>query len=268
MITSTKNPKIIAIRKLSQRKHRQAQNRFAIEGLQLISMALAQRHQPLDVFYSESHFKGKTAPKLLSKLAQAGGQLHAISPHVMQALSERESPQGIIVTLPIFSEKITKVLSSTDHPSLIIIADRLQDPGNLGTIIRTADSISATAIVLIEPCVDPFDLKTVRGSMGSLFAIPLIHTTKHVSLFTILQKANYTITGADGQHGKLAWHENILHGSIALVLGNEARGLSHDVRSCITNWVRLPLLGQAESLNVAVAGGVLMYQWLQKNMGG
>lgn len=268
MITSVKNQKIIDLRKLDQRKQRKAQACFAVEGLQLLGMALDGGHAPLDIFFCEERFAGQTAPALLQRLIAAGGQPNPVSAAVMDSLSERDAPQGLIATFPLFEASVEQLTTRPTGPALLVVIDRLQDPGNLGTLIRTADAVAAAGVILIEPCVDPFEPKTVRGSMGSLFTLPIAKTDDPAALFARLAHSGYKVTGADGYKGRLPWEaagEELL-GAVALVLGNEARGLSADLRPRLTHWVRLPLLGQAESLNVAVAGGVLMYQWVQKNI--
>lgn len=267
LISSTKNPKIVNLRKLKQRKHRRTQNRFMVEGLQLISMAQAAGHRPLDVFYCREQFTGQMAPVLLQRLLKAGGHPYPVADPVMNILSDRDTPQGIITTFPLFEASIDTLFSNLAVPAFFLVLDRLQDPGNLGTLIRTADAIAATGVILIEPCVDLFDPKTVRGSMGSLFTIPLVHTDSPPSLFALLNRHQVKLIGADSHRGEFPWaigNEAML-GSIALILGNEARGLSPGVQPHLADWVHLPMLGQAESLNVAAAGAVLMYQWLQRN---
>ena len=265
MISSSKNRKIINLRKLQQRKHRLAQQRFAVEGLQLLGMALEAGHQPLEVFYCTACFSGDIASQLLTALQAQASFTSSVSLSVMQTLSERDSPQGLIATFSLFASNLDELIRP--EPNLIIMVDRLQDPGNLGTLIRTADAVAASGVILIEPCVDAFDPKTIRGSMGSLFNLPLVWSAEPVAMLKKLHQQGYNLTGADGYRGQIPWHTDsaALKGPTALVLGNEARGLSNDLRACLTHWVRLPLLGGAESLNVAVAGGILLYQWLQQN---
>jgi TrmH family RNA methyltransferase len=153
------------------------------------------------------------------------------------------------------------------HPpaSLLLILDQLQDPGNLGTLIRTADATGVRAVILLEPCVDPFDPKTVRGTMGSLFTVPFTRLKNANDLWLRLSQMGYRLVGADATRGQTTWQSEVLTGSVALVLGNEARGLSPELHPHLTDYVSLPLFGRAESLNVAVAGGVLMYEWLRVN---
>jgi TrmH family RNA methyltransferase len=261
-ISSLHNRRIVEARKLEQRKHRRQQGRFLVEGLQLLHMALDGGAQPLEVFYCESLFEGSEAPLLLDRFAQAGAELVPVSPPVMAALSERDAPQGLAATFALFETSLQSLRLAGSE--LVVVLDRLQDPGNLGTLIRTADAVGAAATVLIEPSVDPFDPKTVRGSMGSLFNVPLVRTADVPALFAYLGAKGLRLVGADAQLGE-AWGEGAWGGGVALILGNEARGLSSDVQPHVEAWARLPIVGKAESLNVAVAGGVLMYAWLRVN---
>jgi RNA methyltransferase, TrmH family len=261
IITSARNPRIVEARKLDQRKHRQQQGRFAAEGLQLLHMALDSGARPLEVFYCEALFAGNEAPSLLERFRNTNAEILAVSPEVMRALSERDTPQGLVATFRLIENSLDS-LTLTGR-ELVIVLDRPQDPGNLGTILRTADAAGASAVICVTPCADPFDPKTVRSSMGSLFNLPVIQTADVPGLFAHLE--GFTIIGADAQRGERWTHCN-WHGGVALVLGNEARGLSDDVSHYITAWATLPMSGKADSLNVAVAGGVLMYAWVQANL--
>jgi TrmH family RNA methyltransferase len=282
MITSTQNPRIVEARKLSERKYRQRQNRFLVEGLQLLSLAVEMmatspgraRIKPLELFYSEPLFTGETAPRLLHQLIQAGTEAIPVAPHVLDTLSERDVSQGLAATFTLNKlewslEELSQTFSSSplasDSASLLLILDKLQDPGNLGTLIRTADAVGAQAVILLEPCVDPFDPKTVRGTMGSLFTIPFVRTKDAPEILSRLAEKGFRLVGADGRQGEPPWQSDLLAGPVALILGNEARGLSPEIRPHLHDYVRLPLRGRAESLNVSVAGGTLMYEWLRVN---
>jgi TrmH family RNA methyltransferase len=262
VISSLHNRRVVEARKLDQRKHRRQQGRFLVEGLQLLHMALDAGAQPFEVFYCESQFEGSEAPLLLDRFGQAGAELVPVSPPVMATLSERDVPQGIVATFALFETPLQALHLRGEE--LVVVLDRLQDPGNLGTLIRTADAVGAAAVISIEPSVDPFDPKTVRGSMGSLFNVLLVRTPDVPGLFAYLRAGGLRLVGADAQLGE-AWGEGLWGGGVALILGNEARGLSSDVQPHVEARVRLPIVGKAESLNVAVAGGVLMYAWLRVN---
>jgi TrmH family RNA methyltransferase len=262
-ITSTRNGRIVEARKLDQRKHRERQGRFLVEGLQILHMALDANTHPVEVFYCQDLFVGTEAPALLERFQQSGADLVPVAEHVMRTISERDAPQGLVATFTLFETPLQSLDTADD--GLVVVLDRLQDPGNVGTLVRTADAVGADAVVLIEPCVDPFDPKTVRGSMGSLFNLPLARTADVVELFAWLRGKGLRPVGADARRGE-AWGHGLWEGGVALILGNEARGLSDDVSAHVQDWARLPIAGRAESLNVAVAGGVLMYAWLEKNM--
>lgn len=262
VIGSLKNPTIVEARKLDQRKHRQQQNQFLVEGLQLLHMALDAGAVPVNVFYCPEQFVGPEAGLLLTRFRHTPARVMAVSLTVMEALCEREVMQGIVATFRLFETP----LSQLHLAGLTLILDRLQDPGNLGTLIRTADAVGAGAVILIEPCADPFDRKTVRGSMGSLFNLPLARTADVPGLWSRLKGQGVRVIGADAHHG-VEWGRGLWSGQVALVLGNEARGLSDDVVAGLDGRACLPMRGRAESLNVAIAGGVLMYAWLQDHIG-
>jgi len=275
MITSTKNPRIVEARKLTQRKHRAKQNRFLVEGLQLLTMAIeiaqtSSRAKPLDVFYCNELFTGETAPRLLSQLTHLGANAIAVAPSVLDILSERDTSQGLAATFALQEldwslAEMRQHLATVSSSALILILDKLQDPGNLGTLIRTADAVGVQAVILLEPCVDLFDPKTIRGTMGSLFTVPVSRVKDVDELWPWLNEVGFQPIGADASRGKTVWQNDAWQGNIALVLGNEARGLSPELHPYLADYVSLPLIGQAESLNVAVAGGVLMYEWLRVN---
>jgi TrmH family RNA methyltransferase len=235
-----------------------------VEGLTLLALALDAGAQPFEVFYCENQLEGREALTLMERFREVGAELVAVSPRVMEKLSERDISQGMVASFASFEASLQEL--PLVGCKLVVVMDRLQDPGNLGTLIRTADAVGAAAAILIEPCVDPFDTKTVRGTMGSLFNVPLVRTADVSGLFTYLREKGLRLIGSDPLRGK-GWGEGLWKGGVALVLGNEARGLSDDVRPLMEAWACLPLVGKAESLNVAVAGGVMMYAWLRANLG-
>ncbi len=286
VIASRRNPAVVATRKLSQRKHRRAEGRFQVEGLQLIRMALEAGHRPLEAFFApaivDADGAAPAARTLPAELAVAGAACHAVTPDVLASLCERDDLQGVVATFALFGARIDETAGRAalaaaiarrraggrvprpGGPGLVVVLDRLQDPGNLGALLRAADAAGADAVVCVEPSVDPFDPRAVRGSMGSLFTVPLAATVDVTALAGWLGAAGYALVGADA-HAGAPWGAGVLDGpdGVALVLGNEARGLSADLAARLAARVRLPMYGQAESLNVAVAGGILMYAWLR-----
>jgi TrmH family RNA methyltransferase len=259
IITSARNRRIVEAGKLTQRKYRQQQNRFLVEGLQLLHMALDAGLTPVEVFFCDEQFTGTEAPALLARFAETSADLVPVSARIMDKISQRTISHGIAATFALFDTPLGAV-RLTGH-DLVIVLDRLQYPGNIGTVVRTADAVGASLVIVLGPCADIFDPKSIRGSMGSLFTLPVVCSDDVPPVFDWLKRAGLRFVGADPACG--SW--DMPTGGAALVLGNEARGLSDDVRPYLTDWARLPIVGHAESLNVAVAGGVLMYAWLRAN---
>ena len=260
LITSRQNRRILETRKLSERKHRQRSGRFLVEGVKLLELGLAAGASPVEAFYCPRQ-AGPAAQAVAQHLQAAGAELLEVTPEVMDALAERDAAEGIVATFALFERSPDEPLLSGNE--LVLVVDRLQDPGNLGTLIRTADAVGASAVALVEPCVDPFDPKTVRGSMGSIFHVPLVRSKDGPGLLESFRASGLRVVGTDAQVG-VDWGEGLWQGGVALILGNEARGISPDLRPSVDAWTRLPIAGRAESLNVAVAGGVLMYAWLRE----
>ena len=143
IITSLRNPQIVALRKLGQRRQRRLQGRFAAEGLQALHMALATGWQAQEVFYCPARFTGPAAPELLQRFEAGGARLYEVSESLLQTLSERDNSQGLVVTFPLPQTTLAD-LSLPAQP-LLLLLDRLRDPGNLGSLLRTADAVGASA---------------------------------------------------------------------------------------------------------------------------
>ena len=158
IITSTRNPRIVAARKLNQRKHRQEQARFAVEGLQLLGMALDGGCMPVEVFYNETLFTGEMAPTLLKRFAQTGVALVEVSAEVLSALSERDTSQGIMATFRLPDTSLEGL--TLQAGDLVIVLDRLRDPGNVGTMLRTADAAGAAAVTVPRWLMTPSPLRS------------------------------------------------------------------------------------------------------------
>jgi TrmH family RNA methyltransferase len=247
-----------------------------IEGLQLLRMAMEQRSvpawsqkiRPCELFYCRDRLRGKMADELIDAYVAAGAEALAVSGEVIDALSSRDASQGAAATLDLgvaawALAEIDKLATAAETPKLMLILDRPRNPGNVGTLIRTADAVGASAIVAVEPCVDLFDPGVVRSSMGSLFSVPVVRTDDPSELGRWIGRIGYRFIGADGKARRTAWDAGVFDAPIALALGNEADGLSDGIRRELEGYVRLPMQGRAESLNVAVTGGILMYEWLR-----
>lgn len=263
IITSRRNPRVVDARKLTQRKHRTRQGRFLVEGEQLLWMALDSGWTIDEVFTPDT--PGDTSSSLstlLVRLASQGTTILQVAPDILATLSTRGDTSNPIGAVKQAATSLADI--ALPDLALVLVLDRLQDCGNVGTLVRTADAAGATVVVLLEPCADIYDPHAVRGSMGSLFNVPVVSVGDVPSLTSWLCAHNLPMVGADAHTGVL-WGNEALRGSLALCMGNEARGLSPDLAEGIDAWVRLPIRGKADSLNVAIAGGILMYRWLAIN---
>ena len=258
IITSTRNPRVVNARKLLQRKHRERQGRFLVEGGQLLWMALDGGFIIDEVYTSGPLERKDSTSVLLAKLTQHGATLIQVAPSILASLSTRSGGDPLIGVAHHRALSLREVIVPVNP--LVLVLDRLQDCGNVGTLIRTADAVGASAVVLNEPCADIYDPRAVRSSMGSLFNLPVISVHDISTMKVWLQTNGLHLVGTDAHRGAL-WGQDVLQGSAVLCLGNEARGLSEDIGELVDDWVRLPMRGKADSLNVAVAGGVLMYLW-------
>jgi len=275
-IRSTANARIVELRKLSQRKHRRKQNRFAAEGLQVLRAAVeaiaasdaTARVRPLEVFYCEDLFASETAPRLLESLRAAGAEPIPVTEAVLETVSRRIHSQGLVATFA--AAPMRPALSAwpspaTDSPSLYVLVDRPQYPGNVGTIVRTADAVGASGVLLVEPSADPLDPSAIRASMGSVFSVPLASVADLDDLAAWSADHGLRWVAADVEAGESIWETDALEGAVGLILGNEAEGPQPELLALADRTVHLPQRGRADSLNVAVAGGVLMYEWVREN---
>jgi TrmH family RNA methyltransferase len=259
VITSRRNQRIVEARKLQQRKHRERQGRFLVEGLQLLQMALDGGVEPVEVFFCEEQCGEGVMQALLSSFREARADIVPVSPYVMEVMSDHA--QTIVATFTRFETAFHGI--NPGEGSLLIVVDRPQSPPNLGMIFRTADAVGAAAVILIQPCVDPFHPMTVRVSLGTLFSVPFAQTSDVTGLFAWLHQKGFKPVGTDPYVG--TWEQDIWKGKVALILGSNVRGMSEDMRPWVEDWARLPMVGKVESLSSAVAGSVLMYDWLRTN---
>jgi TrmH family RNA methyltransferase len=242
IIRSSDNQTIKLVRSLRQRKTRETERLFVLEGLRLVSEALTHGLQPKAVLLRED----KEA--LARELAGPGSQLLAyrlVEARVFDSIAETVTPQGVIAVLGIPEPKIPE----SEQP-LIVVADRISDPGNLGTLIRVSAGAGATAVVLIEGSVDPYNSKVVRAGMGAHFQVPLFWLDDELRVWIERTDAN-----GNEDYDLLDWNA-----PSALILGPETGGFSNEARDLSTATARIPVAGGIESLNAAIAGAVMLFE--------
>ncbi|MCW2614096.1 MAG: methyltransferase [Frankiales bacterium] len=241
-----------AVRRLTRRSARVAERRFVVEGPQAVREALPDL---LELFVDPDG-----AARYADLVAAAPCPVTPVSRDVLAAMAETVTPQGLLGTAPLLDVDLATAL--TGGPRLVAVLEAVGDPGNAGTVIRTADAAGAGAVVLTDGSTDPHGGKCVRATAGSLWHLPVVHGPSLEDAVTALRATGLTVlaTTGEGEHdlddlqdrGELA-------GPTAWLLGNEAAGLSATALALADRTVRIPLHGRAESLNLATAAAVCLY---------
>jgi TrmH family RNA methyltransferase len=259
-ITSTQNPRFKALRSLRLRKIRQREGLFLIEGIRIVEEALT-CGAPVDTLvYAPELLVSDRAQALVGRVDPA--RRLAISGDLFNTLSQRDAPQGIAAAVRIQEPSLADIPLRDDL--LVIVAYQLRDPGNLGTIIRTADATGATGVLIVEPSVDLYDPQTVRATMGSLFALPVVHLADEAALPRWVEEVRSgglpLLVVASSAHAAQLHYEADYRHPLLLLMGSEHHGLPQSVRESADIQVRLPMTGRATSLNVAAATAALVYE--------
>jgi TrmH family RNA methyltransferase len=252
MITSSQNPKIKLARALTGRpKERREAGAFLAEGVRLVEEAVNSNWSFRFVLYSdELSERGK---KLVEKLEEKKSEVEKVENSLLQSLSETETSQGIIAVVDL------KQLPITNSPDFILVPDSIRDPGNLGTLLRTADASGVQAVLIPPETTDAFAPKVVRAGMGAHFRLPIYS----IGWNEIVGKLEGLKVYLADMNGRSCW-ETDFRQPLALIVGGEAEGASDEARQLANAFVKIPMAGKAESLNAAVAGSVLMFEVLRQ----
>jgi TrmH family RNA methyltransferase len=260
-VDSAANPIVKTLRALHDKKGRAETGLFLAEGARLVAEAAECGWLPDTLAYTPEAAERPKVRALLKRLAAEGVRLLQTSPRAMGQIARRDNPQTVIGA---FRQRLADLDAlHVDSGRTVIALQAVRDPGNLGTIIRTADAAGAQAVILIDECCDPFSVEAVRATMGSLFAIP-IAKTDFASLETWRKREGATLIGA--ALGATARFDAPIYGDKTLLLmGNEQAGLPPAMQSACDQVVEIPMQGRADSLNLAVSTAVMLYEiWRQR----
>lgn len=261
-ITSLANPKIKELLDIKRRKDRDKNSPFLIEGPHLIEMALNTGSQINDVIFSASFSSKENGQQFLKRLSKHIVNIFEVSEHIIARLADTETTQGIIAVSACRSLSLEDFGPGTQ--ALIVVIDGVQDPGNLGAIIRTADAAAADAVILLPGTCDAFMQKTVRSTAGSIFNIPVIYADLQALLKWLrLKNIKLAVTAADA---KKTVFDAELKDPVAFVFGNEAHGVQDAIKKAADMVVSIPILGKAESLNVVTSAAVCLYEAVRQRI--
>jgi TrmH family RNA methyltransferase len=250
-ITSTSNPRIKRLIALRNRHQRDQESVFVVEGARDLARATAAGHRPDEVYYDPGRFPEppQKAP-IEARVAAAA----------MDRASYRGHSQGVIALFPQFDVGLAHLDLGPDP--LVLVAEAIEKPGNLGALLRTADAVGAAALIAADPGTDPFSPNVVRASTGALFSVPLA-VTDLGSALEWLRSRQVSVVAADPGSSQDLWAVD-LTGSRALLVGSEHEGLSQTARFAADTIVSIPMLGATDSLNVSVSMAVLAYEALRQ----
>lgn len=256
MITSNSNPKV---KKLltwqKKRKVREEDGIYIVEGLRMF--VEAPQDKVREVYVSESFYKKKREELCLDAW---GKKLEILSDSVYGHVSDTKTPQGVLVVMEQMKYSLEEVIAGKEgRASLLMVLDNLQDPGNLGTILRAGEAAGVTGVVMSSDCVDIYNPKVIRSTMGSIYRMPFIYVEDLPTVVKMLGEKEIH-TYAAHLKGKRSYEEEDFTKGTAFLIGNEGNGLQDEVADAAEIYVKIPMCGEVESLNAAIAASVLMFE--------
>ena len=255
-ISSKDNERVKYTKSLLKGKNRQKESKYIIEGYRILTLAI-ECNADLDYVFINEAFEDKEEHKdFLKILKDKNIKVFRTNDKIFKELIDTENTQGILGVIRFKEKKIEHNINHEDK--FVLILDRIQDPGNMGTIIRTADAAGVDAIIALKGCVDVYNPKVIRSTMGSIFDMNIIHCTQEECLEELKSK-NFKIVSSYLNTDNY-YHETKYHEKTALVIGNEANGVNDDLINQSDILVKIPIYGNAESLNAAISSAILMYE--------
>lgn len=254
-ITSLTNQTIKDLRALHMRKEREVTGQFLAEGLKIIIDALDQGFAPQILVYGKDADRHPLLDRAIAETLKANGEVLEVTREILEKISRKDNPQMVIA---VFAQTFTPLSTIDPNSNTVWVAlEQVRDPGNLGTIIRTADAAGIGGVILIGDCVDPFSVETVRATMGSIFALPIVKCTKDEFL---ADRARWTgsvvgtLLTATHDHRSAPYRHPTL-----ILMGTEQSGLTPDVAAICDTHVKIPMRGRADSLNLSIATAIMIY---------
>lgn len=260
-VTSLSNPLVKDIKALALKKFRDQQNAFLAEGLKLVIDALDLGWTIRTLVFAKSGRGNAAVEKVAARTVAAGGLVLEVSEKVLSAITRRDNPQMVV---GVFSQRYVPLKDVRPSGQDVWVAlDRIRDPGNLGTVIRTADAVGAKGVILVGETTDPFSIETVRATMGSVFAVPVARA--NAEAFLQWRKGFAGLVAGTHLKGAVDYRSIDYSGRpVLLLMGNEQQGLPDTLAEACDRLVRIPQAGRADSLNLAVATGVMLFEVRRK----
>jgi RNA methyltransferase, TrmH family len=260
-ITSHNNPKIKQARALRQRKQRDETGLFLVEGLFHIGEALAAHATIESLFYAPDLMDSDFAHRLIDRATADGIACYETTTEIFASLAAKENPQGVIAVVQQRRVNLADLIPQNFPWGVAIVSP--QDPGNVGTVLRTIDAVGASGLILLDSSVDPYHSTSVRASLGSIFWYPIV-STSFVEWSRWARQHVYHVYGTSAKGSVDYQAVEVYERPLIVLLGSERQGLSPEQAAVCDRLVRLPMRGHVSSLNLAVAAGVVLYEVLEK----
>lgn len=259
VITSKDNEVIKSIRKLKDKKYREQENKYLIEGMKLIQEAVEEKANIDIIVVCEDCEKNHTIePKLLYEIAKYNCVY--VAEKVFNVMTEVSNPQGMLAVV----NKENKEEDIDYNEDMIVVLDGIQDPGNLGTILRTIDSVGLKQVILSEKTADAYNPKVVRSTMGAIFRVNIIVSKDIVKTLKEIKKHKFKVLATSLETDNNIY--DIDYNKKVLVIGNEANGVSKEVLELADEKAKIPMIGKTESLNASVATSVILYEYVRRKI--
>ena len=248
-ISSKANEQVKHVKKLAQKKYREEYLEFIIEGIKIIKEAIAEKQDIKAVFVNEEN-----KDELLKSIPEIEKMnLNIVEKNVFQDMSDVMNPQGILAIV-----KKEENMKIDYNEKLFLILDGISDPGNLGTIIRTADSLNMKQIIVSSNTLDVYNPKVVRSTMGAIFRVKVIYVDDLTKEVNMLKQKGIKVLATDLKTNKSIYEAD--YNSSAIVIGNESNGVTEEVLNASSERIKIPMNGKTESLNAAVATSIILYE--------
>ena len=262
-ISSLQNPRIKQLVKLRDRRPRDDAGVFLVEGYREVRRALEKKVAVQELYFSPAWFLGENEPALLAQAEAAGAQLFELSKEAFAKVAYRERPDGLLAVAPQWRRSLGDL--ALPAAALLLVVEAIEKPGNLGTILRSADAAGCDAVIVCDPVTDIFNPNVVRASTGVLFSVPLV-VEESARVLAWLQEKKIRMVATTPAAEKI-YSDADLRGPLAIVMGSEQHGLSDFwLKNCDLP-VRIPMAGQADSLNVAMATIVTLFEAVRQRGG-
>jgi len=262
-ITSSSNKHIKHIKSLQRKKYRDKYNEFVIEGLRIVEHGLENDAEISTIYYTNKIYCMLQKRNFFEKIKKRNIALYKINDKILKEISNTENSQGIVGIVKKKSFDLQDIINKEEF--FLIVLDRLQDPGNVGTIIRTADAAGAEGIIAAKGTVDIYNSKTIRATMGSVFTMPVVYEDDILKTISILRNKGADIISTTLDTEK--YHHEVKYGKKnVIIIGNEGNGICGELIEKSNIKVKIPLIGNAESLNASVASGIVMYEIVRQKM--